>query len=136
MERLDFNGISDLGSFLYELSSNEASVTTAVLFYDEAQELLRKLLQYENVNIGHINFSHEDYGYSKEYYITLDSDLYLDIEPAYEDDGYSYIDTDVMLLDGDANSRIAIMNDNCLRFEIVFEDDYEHDIKGFISLSF
>ena len=110
MERLEFNDIADLGNLLYELATEEESVVTAVLFYDEAQELLRWLMQYEDVDIGHIDFKHEDYGYDGEYYITLDTDLFLDVKPVKKNSNYTCIDTDALFLDGDANSKIAVIN--------------------------
>lgn len=124
MERLEFDEIADLGNLMYELASEEDAVATAVLFYDRAQDLLKWLLEYDDVSVGHIDLQHEDYGYSKEYYITLDSDLVLDIQPAYDKSvGYVETDTDVIFFDGDSNSRIAVTNDNCLQFELVFEDN-------------
>ena len=127
MERLEFNDIADLGNLLYELATEEESVVTAVLFYDEAQELLRWLMQYEDVNIGHIDFKHEDYGYDGEYYITLDTDLFLDVKPVKKNSNYTCIDTDALFLDGDANSKIAVINDDCLKFELVFNFDEDDD---------
>ena len=127
MERLEFNDIADLGNLLYELATEEESVVTAVLFYDEAQELLRWLMQYEDIDIGHIDFNHEDYGYDGEYYITLDTDLFLDIKPVKKNSNYTCIDTDALFLDGDANSKIAVINDDCLKFELIFSFDEDDD---------
>ena len=123
MERLEFNDIADLSDLLYELASEEESVVTVVLFYDKAQELIRWLLQYDDIDIGHIDFKHEDYGYDGEYYITLDTDLVLDVEPVKKNSDYTCIDTDALLLDGDVNSRIAVINTDCMKFELVFEEE-------------
>ena len=127
MERLEFEDIASLGNLVYEIATVEKSVVTTVLFYDRAQELLKWLLQYEGVEIGHIDFRHEDYGYSKEYYITLDSDLILDIEPAHDETYYLPIDTDVLLLDGDVSSKLSIINEDCLQFELVIDGNNERD---------
>ena len=129
MERLEFEDIAALGNLIYGIATDEEAVVTAVLFYDCAQELLKWLLQYDGVEIGHIDFEHEDYGYSKEYYITLDSDLILDIEPAHKEK-YLPIDTDVLLLDGDASSKLSTINGNCLQFELVIADDDECDCEN------
>ena len=37
------------------------------------------------------------------------------------------IDTDAMFFDGDANSRIATINEDCLQFELEFEEEYEDE---------
>lgn len=127
MKILDFEEIAEFGNLFYEIASKEGSVVTAVLFYDTAQELLKWLMQYEDVTIGHIDFCNGDYGYTKEFYITLDTDLVLDIEPVYRDSKYQVIDTDAMFFDGDANSRIAIINDDCLQFELEIKEEHEDD---------
>lgn len=125
MERLKFDNIYDLSAFMFQMACDEDVTITAVLFYDKAQELLRCLLDYDEVDIGHINFAHEDYGYDREYYITLDSTLTLDVEPVKYNDRYKNIDTDVLLLDGDASSKIITINEDSSKFELVFEKEDE-----------
>ena len=123
MKRLELNDIADLGNLLYELASEEKSDVTAVLFYKDTQKLLRWFMQYEDINIGQINFKHKDFGYEDEYYITLHTNLDLDIKPAKKNSNYIYINTDALFLDGNANSRIVVINSDCLHFELVFEED-------------
>lgn len=130
MDRLIFEDIAELGNFMYEVANEKSIVVSSVLFYDEAVELIKWLMQYDDIAIGSINIENEDYnGYRKEFYITLDSDLFLDVIPAYkiQDKKYIDIDADVILYGGDVNSRVAIHSECLNKFEIVMDDEFEED---------
>lgn len=130
MEILEFNDIAELGNFMYELADEQNSVVSSVFFYDKATELIRWLMTYEDITIGSISIENEDYsGYDKEFYITLDSDLVLDVTPAYQynssktSKGYKDIEADLILYDEDVNSRVAIQSKCLNKFEIDFKED-------------
>lgn len=132
MDRLFFDDIAELGNFMYESADEQSVVVSSVLLYDKAVELIRWLMAYDDITIGSINIENEDYnGYDKEFYVTLDSDLVLDVAPAYKyktaktSAGYTDIDADLILYDGDVNSRIAIQSECLNKFEIVFEEECE-----------
>lgn len=132
MDRLFFDDIAELGNFMYESADEKSLTVSSVMFYDKAVELIRWLMTYDDITVGSINIENEDYnGYNKEFYVTLDSDLILDVTPAYKfktektSAGYTDIDADLILYDGDANSRIAIQNECLNKFEIVFEEECE-----------
>ena len=122
MERLEFEDINDLSDLLYDIASKHDVVITAVLFYEQAQELIRHLMKHEKVEIGRADFSYADNGYHKEYYITLKPDLVLNAIPSFNGAGYNEINTDGIMFDGDASSKIAIINDGCLQFEICYKE--------------
>ena len=121
MERLEFDGIDDLGDLLYELATKHNVTVTAVLFYKKAQALIRNLIKHEDIDICYIeNFDDE---YEKEYYITIDKDSTLYVSPAYKDKHYiREILTDGMFFDGDASSKIAVTNYGCIQFEICYKE--------------
>lgn len=132
MDRLFFDDIAELGNFMYESADEQSLTVSSVMFYDKAVELIRWLTTYDDITVGSINIENEDYnGYNKEFYVTLDSDLILDVTPAYKfktektSAGYTDIDADLILYDGDANSRIAIQSECLNKFEIVFEEECE-----------
>lgn len=118
MKILRFNDIAELSAFMYNSAKAQTVVIAAVCFFDRASELIKELLSYSDVEIGSIKIEHEDYsGYDKELYVTLDSDLILDVFPAYlpesgsAEEGYIDIVADVIIYDGDTNSRIAIQSE-------------------------
>ena len=132
MDRIFFYDIAELGNFMYESAEDESLTISSVMLYDKAVELIRWLMTYDDITVGSINIENEAYnGYKKEFYITLDSDLILDVTPAYKfkteksSAGYTDIDADLILYDGDANSRIAIQSECLNKFEIVFDEECE-----------
>ncbi len=132
MDRIFFYDIAELGNFMYESAEDESLTVSSVMLYDKAVELIRWLMTYDDITVGSINIENEDYnGYKKEFYITLDSDLILDVAPAYKfkteksSAGYTDIDADLILYDGDVNSRIAIQSECLNKFEIIFDEECE-----------
>lgn len=128
MDRLIFKNITELGDFMYESAYKQSATISSVLFYDKMIKLFRWLITYEDITIGNINIENKNYsGYNREFYVTLDSNLVLDITPVYQSKisktsvDYRDIKTDLILYDGDVNSRIAIQNKCMKKFEIVFE---------------
>lgn len=47
MEILRYESIEDFGDLLYEIAAEEKATATAVLFYKEARELMKWLLQFD-----------------------------------------------------------------------------------------
>ena len=136
MERRKFNDYAELSNHMYRLASEESQVVTAVLLCDEAVNLIKWLMLYDDVTVGSINIEKEDYhGYDKEFYITLDTDLILDVVPAYQPptdktvEGYTTPESDIMLYGGDTSSKLATQNTYGNKYEIIIED-YNDDECG------
>lgn len=134
MKILNFDKVAELGSLMYEAATEAHCDVTAVLFYDRAQELIKKLLGYDGVKIGKIDFCDESRDYDREYYVTLDFESELIVEPAYsfKNDGYRraecYRETvDGLFIDGDASSKILSANEGCLAFEVEFDEKAEEN---------
>lgn len=81
--------------------------TVAVLFYEDAVELLRHMMLFDDITIASIEIKPETYdGYNKEYYVSLAEDMVLSVEPAYSNGQYLRAEADLTLIDGDASSSI------------------------------
>ena len=119
MEIVNFKDIAEFGQF-YRTVAAENDAVTAVLFYEEAQELLRWLLRDKDIYVWYIDFGCEEAGYSKEYYVTLHMDSVIEVKPAAIDKEYQIEKTDVLFLDGDASARIAHINEDCVQLELEF----------------
>lgn len=130
MKILKFDDVYDLGSYMYSLSYEFGDITCAVLFYEDAIELTKYLLQDDGVKISSVNILPEQ-DYVKEYYITLDYDCSLSVEPVYRDGEYIENEVDKMYFDGGASSAIAMIND-CKKYELSFDlaEDDEEDVGG------
>lgn len=132
----NYKKLSDL---MYDVASL-GLVVCSTLSCEQAFELLKEIVSCNNIQLGSIYLQDEDYnGYDREYYVTLDSDMVLDISPAWHKGdethsaGYAYNEADVYFFDGD--SRAAIMREYqdkvCyeLRFYDVNENKQLHNIK-------
>lgn len=129
MDIIEVSCIEDIGNEILNDAANKR-ISYAVLFFDKAKELMRYLLTFEEVDIGLIDLSSDELDYCDEYYVCVDSDFVLYVEPAKNNDRYLGTGADVMYLDGEANSRISLVNsDTKFQYEIVFldEDEDEYD---------
>lgn len=144
MEILSFESHEDLASYMCYHAQTGKTVYT-VLFYEDAKELLKELLNYEETYIDSIEISDPLYsGYDKEYYVILDSELKINVEKAFhekckirEDEFYySFGDPNTLaLIDSNANSLVikAANDSHCAEIEIDSDiDDYDdycdHDV--------
>lgn len=106
----------------------------AVMFFDDAAELMRELLEFCDVSVGSIECSPSELnGYCKEYYVVLNEHRELYVEPAMNKDNQKYLryEADTLYIDGDASASIIRQNmsDDCACYEIVWgaEEDDEYD---------
>ena len=109
MDKLRIPDYDELGNLMFTLADEEAKVVTAVLTFEDASELLKWLLFYDEVSVGSIDLQNEDYaGYDKEYLVTIDTDLVVDVSPAYNTSESKYFmhDTDIALFGEDVESEL------------------------------
>lgn len=134
MEKIEFLDYAELGEYIYELAIEDKKTVSVVMFRNDIVGLLRWLMEYDEIDLGHIEIKDEIIdGYGKEYYLTLDKNLNVEIEPVYEEDTKTIIScyADIVLFDGNASSRIAIENENCEQIEISLpENDDDEDSCG------
>lgn len=130
MEKIIFNDYKTLAEIMYSIA-DAGDISYTVCFFDDAVKLLKELMSFEETSVGGIELSDEDYnGYSKEYYISLDDDFIIDVQPAYNKDlnngkgAYYTFDAEKTFIVGDANSIIIkdIDKDTCYEIEFNTED--------------
>lgn len=127
MRRIVFEDYESLSDYMINNAEDGKYVVT-VLFYEDALNLLRELMMYDEVQVTALDIEPVNYsGYDKEYYISLNENLEAAIEPAYANNGYLGTDADLMLVDADANSAVLKIADKeaCREIYIGYEDDVE-----------
>lgn len=119
----DYSALADV--LFNDALRSKSSV--AVLFYDEAIEIIKSLVSNPRVVINSINIDPPDWdNYDKEYLICIDSTLELFVEPAWRDSseynsaGYIIVGGDNMYIDSNANHEI-IKKSDCLECYIIKE---------------
>uniref|UniRef100_UPI0025E0DAFD hypothetical protein n=1 Tax=Ruminococcus sp. TaxID=41978 RepID=UPI0025E0DAFD len=106
MEMIYFTDYAELGEYLYNLAS-KYKTTSVVLFKKDIIDLLRWLMEYDEIELGHIEIKNEFVdSYAKEYYLTIDDDLSVTIEPVYDEDTDTIIPcySDIILFDDNVSS--------------------------------
>jgi hypothetical protein len=119
MKEIRFEDYAELGCFMYD-NATDGNVVAAVMFQDDAVDLMQWLLEYDGVSTDLV-FINSDY--PREYYVTLTDELLLSVIPVFtEEDTLLLSEADVMLFDGDTSNKIAIHND-CEQYEIIYHCD-------------
>lgn len=136
MKPIDIITMSDfehLSTVMYELADS-GFVVCSVLSNEQAFELFRELSVYDDVQLGSISLQNGDYDcYDREYYVTLDTDMVLDIVPAWHKGdekhsaGYTYNEADVFFFDTDAYATVMLPYQDKLCYELRFSDDCDED---------
>ena len=131
MKRLVVSDIFDLAHSIYNNAHHNKEVY-AVLFFEEAEALMRELLAYDDVNVGCIEIWDAAFNdYSQEYYVCLDQEMTLWVQKAYDETADNYkgkylgFEADKVYVDGRANYSIvkAQYNEDCEFIEVTFTDE-------------
>lgn len=134
MEKIKIYEVDELAQRMI-FDAERGKRSCSVLFYDQALELMLELYNYDDVISYSIDISdHRFDGYEKEYYVMLDDQMILYVEPAYGSDDYGHgfykrFESDVLYIDGSAKNAIidAQMNSRANTYEIEFLTDYDSD---------
>jgi len=109
----DYVGIA---SDMFNIASNGKTIYLFT-YFDDAVAVMRELLQYNTILVGSIDIAPEkDNWYNKEYYISLDENMMLDVEPAYQernewhDAGYAGFIADIVIV-GEKTSYKKMLKD-------------------------
>ena len=81
--QLSFETYADLAECMFELVEETKDIVYAVVFYDDAKQILKELGYIEETVF--LNFNLEDpewTEYNKEYYVTIDKDYEISVEPS------------------------------------------------------
>lgn len=110
MEKKIFQDAASLAEYMVD-NVEQRHYIVATLFFDEAQELLRELLLYDDISIGTIEIEDKLFdNYCGEYYVSLTDEYILSVEKAFKYDQYLITEAELMLINSDASSRIIRMN--------------------------
>lgn len=109
--------------------------TTAVLFFDDAAELVKAIIRAEkDVVIDGINLNPTMMtGYDREYLVSFDEEFVLSVEPLWHEDneyhkaGYLVFDADVCYVDGNAHNAAIEYVDRDACYEVFIDGKIESD---------
>lgn len=109
IESLEFKNVSALAETMIE--DDTKCYRTAVLPFYNAIWLVRELMLYEDVGVDYLDWYMPEYNdYEGHYYVTLDDDNYLSIEPCYKNGKFIMCGGDIMYIDGEAEAEILRKN--------------------------
>lgn len=137
MKMIEIPDIRALGEMMIRVSCKEKLSLTAVVFFDEAEKLLRFFIQKNHFRASYIELMQHDYGYDKEYYVTLWDDGTFSVEPAYDkrENHYNICCSNALFFDGDVKSKIALINSGIPQFELVINHHPDNSNIGSKSVS-
>ena len=141
MRKIVFNSYAELVDNMMDVA-NDGGTAYAICFFDDAKAVVKELLSREETDIGGIEISEPCYrGYNKEYYISVDGDFLVDVEPAWHDKnehndaGYLWYDCEAVYVVGDANSASIKHMDKSKCFEIEFNLDKDGSLDDLLSIA-
>lgn len=133
MRKQYFKNCEELSNYMVDKALH-GYYTVAVLFYDNAIDLLRELMRYDDINLESIDIQPVEYkGYDKEYYVSIADDMIVSVEPAFVDGRYLNAEADLTLINGDASSTIIkdISENKCREIYIgIFDGEENYDCKS------
>lgn len=110
---LNFDTIEDLVSHMFEYSDNEDNLVSVVADKEMSVEIMKELLNYENVILNRCNIDFDE-EYDREYIVSLLDDVdsdnwYVNVEKSYIPDNDKYVSTDgYVLFHEDVNSKAMV----------------------------
>ena len=110
---LNFNTIEDLVSHMFEYTDNEDNLVSVVTDKEMSVEIMKELLNYENVILNSCNIDFDE-EYDREYIVSLLDDVdsdnwYVNVEKSYIPDNDKYVSTDgYVLFHEDVNSKAMV----------------------------
>lgn len=115
LKDLVFTDVSEVAEFAYKKAYDleDIGCVQVVGFYEEISDVLKEILQYDEVSVGNIELNSDDWnGYLKEYYLTIDEDMVVCVEPGYyaEKEIYLQYEAETLIICDDCNSVIIKNN--------------------------
>ena len=110
MKKIIIEDLSDIAELMYSnIVEKNFSDTMFVGYYEDAIMILKHLLIFDETVPYHIKIEDIDWdGYEKEYYVTLDSEMNIWCEPAYDYENNRYLEneTGCLYVADDCNSAL------------------------------
>ena len=126
--QLSFETHEDLAVCMCEMAEELNTTIYAVVFYEDAMSLLKSFGCINETKFSSMEIENPEWdGYVKEYYVCVDEDLEVSVEPAWRDKGkyneacYVGVGDDcVVLVHSNANSKIleVLKECDCVEFDI------------------
>ena len=130
---LSFETHADLALCMADIAENK-NVVYAVVFYEDAKRLIKELGCIEGTTFGCVELYDPLWnGYTKEYYVSVDENLKIDVEPAWHeknewhDAGYLRADSSIAFIHSDASSKIIEALKDCTCAEFFIDADADCD---------
>ena len=131
MKRIFIDELTDIADIMYENINDGCEMVSFIGLYEDAVNVIEKLL---NCYDSAISLVIIEPNYDKEYLVTLDKDMNIYCEKAYQAEygQYLYICSDCILIADDCNSAILKNIESKNIYEISYalkDNDDEYDIE-------
>jgi hypothetical protein len=122
MKRIFIDELTDIADIMYENINDGCELVTFIGLHEDAQNVVKNLLNYDDSTISLVTI---ELNYDKEYFVTLDKDMHIYCEKAYqvEYDKYLYIGSDCVLIADDCNSAILKNIESKNVYEVSFDSE-------------
>ena len=131
MERLLVEDITNVAELMYDMVADGYDDISFVCKYEDATHLIKELLMsYDETNVYQVSIETIDWdGYDKEYIVTLDGDMNIWCEKAYQEEynRYLFITDECVLVADDCNSKILDSIDSDEVYEVGYNLDNEEE---------
>lgn len=114
---------------MLDIVKEEVYLASAILVKEDIIGVLKYLITEYHIEPENIIILDNKGSLYDRYYLTLDSDLTIEIKPVYDEksDTISVCESDILLIDGLDESKILISNDDCKQMIIYIDDRYDID---------
>lgn len=126
---MSFEDYYELAEYVIKSAKNKKKSVTLALFYDEAVEVVKNILNDNDVIVKSMEISDEEISdYEKEYYITLDEEMELYVQPAYSEKSgcYLYNESDIVIFDKNVDEEILDVNPGA-HYTLSFSEEDENE---------
>ena len=129
MKRLLVEDMIDVAELMYDMITNGRESVSFIGKYEDTARLIKELLMiYDETHIHQVSIETIDWdGYDKEYIVTLDDDMNIWCEKAYQEEynRYLFVDDECVLVSDDCNSKILDGIDSDEVYEVGYDFDDE-----------
>lgn len=131
MERLLVEDIANVAELMYDMVADGYDSICFVCKYEDATQLIKELLMtYDETHVHQVSIETIDWdGYDKEYIVTLDDDMNIWCEKAYQEEynRYLFVIDECVLVADDCNSKILDSIDSDEVYEVGYDIDDEEE---------
>lgn len=134
MKKIIVEDMIDVAQIMYDKVVSGCESVCFAGYYEDAAQLIKELLMmYDDTNVMQIKIEMVEWdGYEKEYLVTLDDEMNVWCEKAFNDyrNDYFYIEDSCVLVADDCNSRILENIEADEVYEVSYDLYDEHECDG------